>query len=196
MTELQKNETMQDVGKKLSGFLGGVVEKAKNLDVNELTERAKQKLNDVKDKANELNLGKTAEAIKPREEISEDYIQTIKTNILNKNKQLSKQVNLFFSDLGKVDNIIFSIRLENSDEYLVLTKKQLFYFFKSSEQYGVYVYNLKHIESYTIVPPRNEIVGKFVINLKNNDLKFSVTNLTDYFSFLLLYENINRELSL
>lgn len=57
----------QEVGKKLTGFLGGLAEKAKNLDmkelaekaknidVKELTEKAKQKVNEVKDKAAEIN---------------------------------------------------------------------------------------------------------------------------------------------
>lgn len=194
MAELQSNEKVQEVGKKLSGFLGGVVEKAKNLDVNELTEKAKQKLNDVKDKANELNHGKTSGNIKPREEISADEITTLKNNILSKNKILSKQVNLLFSDFEKIENITFSIELENSGEFIILTKKQIFNFFKSSDQYGVTIYNLKQISSFTIIPPRNEIAGKFIINFTNSELKISITSLTDYFSLLLLYEQLNKEI--
>lgn len=194
MSELQKNEKIQDVSKKLSGFLEGVVEKAKNLDVNELTEKAKQKLNDVKDKANELNLGKTTENIQPREDLSDDLTFSLKEKILSKNIVLPKQVNLLFSDFEKIENVIFSIKLETSDEFILLTKKQIFHFFKSSDQYGISIYNIKQINNFTIVPPRNEIAGKFILAFMNNELRFSITNLADYFSLLLLYENLNKEI--
>lgn len=62
-------DKVQDVGKKLTGFLGGLAEKAKNIDVKDLTEKAKQKVGEVKDMASELSAGKTENAAQPREEI-------------------------------------------------------------------------------------------------------------------------------
>ena len=53
----------QDVGKKLSGFFGGIAEKAKNLDMKELAEKAKQKVSEAKDKAGELSAGTNERAV-------------------------------------------------------------------------------------------------------------------------------------
>ena len=102
----------QEVGKKLSGFLGGIAEKAKNIDMKELAEKAKQKVSEAKDKANELSAGKTDDFAQPREEISLEQMKELFHKMSGKMiEQMPPLVEAMLMDMCVGDQMIFLHRL-------------------------------------------------------------------------------------
>ena len=149
-------EKMQDVGKKLTGFLGGLAEKAKNIDVKDLTEKAKQKVGEVKDMASEISAGKTETAVVPREEISAESAKELfqKAQISDETPAI---VNAELADLAAGENVVYKIKTGpvNDPVYFVLTNKTLLIFTRSSDQFDTSVYPLSSIIAFSINPPRN-----------------------------------------
>ncbi|HBO59540.1 MAG TPA: hypothetical protein DD624_06495 [Alphaproteobacteria bacterium] len=186
-------EKMQDVGKKLTGFLGGLAEKAKNIDVKDLTEKAKQKVGEVKDMASEISAGKTETATTPREEISAEAAKE-----LFQKAQLSDEipaiVNAELADLAAGESIVFKVKtgLANDPSYFVLTNKTLLVFTRASDQFAAAVYPLSTIVAFSMNPPRNDTAGRFSIITKAGEIKAVLNGAEMYFKAVFLYKKLRE----
>ncbi|MGN0904447.1 MAG: hypothetical protein ACI4PW_04750 [Alphaproteobacteria bacterium] len=201
MSEEEKKEDVaakaQDMGKKLSGFLGGIAEKAKNLDMKELTEKAKQKVSEVKDKANELSSGKTENFAQPREEVSLDQMKELFHKMSGQMiEQMPPVVEAMLMDLCVGDQMIYKIKSAASGDVtaVALTTKSLLCFAKSSEQFACTVYPLTNVKGFYLVPPREETAGRFAVMTEIGEARFPLTSLENYCRALVLYRKL-RELT-
>lgn len=187
----------QDVGKKLTGFFGDLAEKAKNIDVKELTERAKQKVGEVKDIATEINCGKTENFAQPREDVSAEQMKELLQKMSAQMMEaLPAVVEAELHDLTFGEQVVYKLKSGTTSEpaYLVLTGASLMAFSKTGEQFSASVYPFSTIRSYTIIPPRGETAGRFIVSTKSGEIRIVLGSLEMYCKSLLLYKKM-RELS-
>lgn len=184
-------DKMQDVGKKLTGFLGGLAEKAKNIDVKDLTEKAKQKVGEVKDMASELSAGKTENAAQPREEIPVETVKELFQKAQTPD-QTPPVVNAELADLAAGESVVCKIKTGSAADpaYLVLTNKALLFFTRASDQYAAAVYPLSVILAFSINPPRNDAAGRFSVITKAGEIKTALSGTETYFKAVLLYKKL------
>lgn len=184
-------DKMQDVGKKLTGFLGGLAEKAKNIDVKDLTEKAKQKVGEVKDMASELSAGKTENAAQPREEIPAETVKELFQKAQTPD-QTPPVVNAELADLAAGESIVCKVKTGSATDpaYLILTNKTLLFFTRASDQYAAAVYPLSVIQAFSINPPRNDAAGRFSVITKAGEIKTTLSGAETYFKAVLLYKKL------
>lgn len=192
--EKEATTKAQDMGKKLSGFLGGIAEKAKNIDMKDLTEKAKQKVSEVKDKASEINAGKTDASVQPRENVSleqmKELFQKMSSQMI---EQMPPVVEAMLMDLCVGDQMVYKIKA-GSDAAVALTTKSLLCFAKSSDQYACTVYPLSSVQGFHVVPPREETAGRFSVMTEIGEARIPLTSLEMYCKSLVLYRKL-RELT-
>lgn len=206
--EQQKSETAvkaQEVGKKLTGFLGGLAEKAKNLDmkelaekaknidVKELTEKAKQKVNEVKDKAAELNAGKTDNLVQPRETIPADQMKELAAKAAAAMiEETPPVIQALLADLAQGEQITAKIKFGTAADpvYAALSAKNFYYFSKCSDQFLAEVFPVSGIYGFSLLPPRGETAGHMTVRAKNGELKLLIGNLECYAKALTLYRSL------
>jgi len=193
-----KQETVakaQEMGKKLTGFLGGLAEKAKNLDVKELTEKAKQKVNEVKDKASELSAGKTENTIPSRETISGDQMKQLFETVSKTADEFPNVVSAVLADIMQGKQLSLKMKFGNSSEasFVAVSEKNICHFVKNSDQYLAFIYPVSRIGGFSLLPPRGEVAGRLTIFLKNNEIKLALGSLESYVRALILYKKL-REL--
>lgn len=187
----------QEVGKKLSGFLGGIAEKAKNIDMKELAEKAKQKVSEAKDKANELSAGKTDDFARPREEISLDQMKELFHKMSGQMiEQMPPLVEAMLMDMCVGDQMIFKILsgAPSDTAALALTTKSLLCFAKVSDQYSCTVYPLTSVQGFFLQPPRGETAGRFSALTDMGEARFPLLSVESYCKALVLYRKL-RELT-
>lgn len=184
-------DKVQDVSKKLTGFLGGLAEKAKNIDVKDLTEKAKQKVGEVKDMASELSAGKTENAAQPREEIPAETVKELFQKAQTPD-QTPPIVNAELTDLAAGESVVCKIQTGSAGDpaYLVLTNKTLLFFTRASDQFAAAVYPLSTVLSFSINPPRNDAAGRFSIITKAGEIKTTLNGVETYFKAVLLYKKL------
>lgn len=195
----------QEVGKKLTGFLGGLAEKAKNLDmkelaekaknidVKELTEKAKQKVNEVKDKAAEINAGKADNVVPPREAVSADQMKDMLAKAAAQMiEETPAVVQAVLADLAQGEQIAAKIKFGTAADpvYVVLSAKNFYYFTKSSDQFLTEIYPVSSICGFSVLPPRGETAGRMTVFTKNGELKLTIGSLECYAKTLVLYRSI------
>ena len=192
----------QDVGKKLSGFLGGLAEKAKNIDVKdlaekaksidvkELTEKAKQKVSEVKDKAAELNAGKAEIAVPPREKMTGEQMKQLFTTVAQTADEFPPVVLAVLADVAQGDPVALKMKFGNASDpvYVVLSAKNLYHFVKSSDQFCVGIYPIAKISGFSLLPPRGETAGRFSISFENDEIKLNLGTIEAYAKALMLYK--------
>ncbi|CCZ23048.1 unknown [Acetobacter sp. CAG:977] len=187
----------QEVSKKLSGFLGGIAEKAKNIDMKDLAEKAKQKVSEAKDKANELSVGKTEDFAQPREEISLEQMKELFHKMSGKMiEQMPPLVEAMLMDMCVGDQMIYKILSGASSDTaaLALTTKSLLCFSKVSEQYSCTVYPLTSVQGFFLQPPRGETAGRFAALTDMGEARFPLLSIESYCKALVLYRKL-RELT-
>ncbi|MBR1778864.1 MAG: hypothetical protein IJ752_09850 [Alphaproteobacteria bacterium] len=194
----------QEVGKKLTGFLGGLAEKAKNIDVKELaekaknidvkelTEKAKQKVNEVKDKASELNAGKAENVVPPRETMSGDQMKQLFTTVAQTADEFPAVVLAVLADLAQGDQVALKMKFGSSSDpvYVVLSAKNLYQFTKSSDQFQAYIHPVSEVRGFSMLAPRGETAGRLTIFLKHDEIKLTLGTLESYAKALMLYKKI------
>lgn len=198
----------QEVGKKLTGFLGGLAEKAKNLDVKELaekaknidvkelTEMAKQKVNEVKDKAAELNAGKAETAVPPRESVSSEEMKALFAKAAAAPEDLPSVIKAVLSDVAVGERIVFKGKFGTAADpvYAVLSDKTFYAFTKQSDQFLADIHPVSGVKSFSLLPPRGETAGRLTVFVENGDVKLTVATMEAYVNALILYKKM-RELS-
>ncbi len=182
----------QEVGKKLSGFLGGLAEKAKNIDVKELTEKAKQKVNEVKDKASELNAGKTNNAVPPRETIAAEQMKQLLEGAAKATDEIPNIVLAILADVAQGEQIALKMEFGTPADqtYIAVSAKNIFQFVKSSDQFQVFVYPTSGILGFSVLPPRGETAGRLEILLEKEEIKLTLPDLETYARALILYKKL------
>ena len=182
----------QEVGKKLSGFLGGLAEKAKSIDVKELTEKAKQKVNEVKDKASELNAGKTENAVPPRETMAADQIKQLLDEAAKATDEIPNIVLAILADVAQGEQIALKMKFGTPADqtYVAVSAKNIFHFVKSSDPFQVFVYPLSKIFGFSVLPPRGETAGRLTILLEKEEIKLTLTGIEAYARALILYKKL------
>ena len=187
-------EKVQEMGKKFTGFLGNLAEKAKNIDVKELAERAKSKVDEVKDKANELTAGKTTASVTPREQTTAEQMKEIVQKILpTMTAPFAAPAEIVLADMLAGEPPV--VRLPPVSEgaaALVLTASRVISLVKSGEQYGAEIIPVRFAENVQIVPPRGDTAGRFVIKTPVAEIKIAVPNLDVYASVLLFYKKLRE----
>lgn len=198
MTDEIKNteEKGQDVGKKLTGFLGGLAEKAKNIDVKDLTEKAKQKVGEVKDMASELSTGKNETSAQPREEIPAELAKELFQKAQSSADALPPVINAELADLIPGETIVCKIKtgFATDPAYLILTNKTLLFFTRASDQFAAAVYPLASVAAFSINPPRNDAAGRFSILTDAGEIKTTLNGVDTYFKAVLLYRKLREAL--
>lgn len=198
----------QEVGKKLTGFLGGLAEKAKNLDVKELaekaknidvkelTEMAKQKVNEVKDKAAELNAGKAETAVAPRESVSGEEMKALFAKAVATPEDLPSVIKAVLSDVAAGEKIVFKAKFGTVADpvYVVLSDKTFYGFTKQSDQFLADIRPISSVESFSLLPPRGETAGRLVVLFDNDEIRLTAATMKAYINALILYKK-TRELS-
>lgn len=198
----------QEVGRKLTGFLGGLAEKAKNLDVKELaekaknidvkelTEMAKQKVNEVKDKAAELNAGKAESAVPPRESVSGEEMKNLFAKVVAAPEDLPSVIKAVLSDVAAGEKIAFKGKFGSAADpaYAVLSDKSFYVFTKQSDQFLADIRPLSGIKAFSLLPPRGETAGRLTVFVENGEVKLTAATMESYVNALILYKKI-RELS-
>lgn len=187
----------QEVGKRLTGFFGGLAEKAKNIDVKDLTEKAKQKVEEVKEKANELNSGKTENFAQPREELTSEKIKEIIQSVTSQMiAELPPVAEAQLVDMTENEKVVFKLNMGTVTEpaFVALTDKTLIHFIKAGEQFTTAVYPLSVLRAYSLIPPRQESAGRLVIVTKIDEIKLQLVSLEAYAKALLFYRKV-RELT-
>lgn len=198
----------QEVGKKLTGFLGGLAEKAKkidmkdlaekakNIDVKDLTEKARQKVNEVKEKAEEINSGKTDNFAEPREDVPAEQMKELMRKISEQaTETLPPAAEAVLSDLtGESEYAELKTKFGTAADasFIVVTQKSLIHFIKSSEQYSAQIYPVSSVLGYTLTPPRGETAGRFVILTKTGELKLALPSIEVYCRALILFKKLRQ----
>ena len=182
----------QEVGKKLTGFLGGLAEKAKNIDVKELTEKAKQKVNEVKDKAAEVSSGKTENTIPPRETMAGDQMKQLFTTVAQTADEIPPVVLAVLADVSQGEQIALRMKFGNDSDpvFAVLSDKSFYQFVKSSDQFSVSIYPLSGAKNFSLLPPRGEVAGRFIVSFGKEEVKFTLNSLETYAKALMLYKKV------
>lgn len=185
----------QEVGKKLTGFLGGLAEKAKNIDMKDLTEKAKQKVNEVKDKANELNAGKAEKSIPARETISADEMKSLIIGAAQTPDEIPNVVRAVLADVTQGEQTVLKMKFGTAADpaYVALSAKAFYHFAKASDQFVVSVYPAADICAFSLLPPRGDMAGRFVVMTRAGEVKLTVASLETYGKTLILYKKL-REL--
>lgn len=199
----------QEVGKKLTGFLGGLAEKAKkldmkelaekakNIDVKDLTEKAKQKVNEVKDKAGEISSGKTENFAQPREDVPAEQMKELMQKMAEQTSEtLPAAAEALLADLtAGSEHAELKIRFGSAAEpsFIVLTPRSLIHFMKSSEQFSVSIYPLSSVRGYSLVPPRAETAGRLLIFTKTGEVRLSLPSIEIYAKALILYRKLRQQ---
>lgn len=182
----------QEVGKKLTGFLGELAEKAKNIDVKELTEKAKQKVNEVKDKAAEVSGEKTESTIPPRETMGGDQMKQLFTTVAQTADEIPPVVLAVLADVSQGEQIALKMKFGNDNDavFAILSDKSFFHFVKSSDQFSVSIYPLSKASSFFVLPPRGEAAGRFIVSFGKEEVKFTLSSMEAYAKALMLYKKL------
>lgn len=195
----------QEVGKKLTGFLGGLAEKAKNLDmkelaekaknidVKELTEKAKQKVNEVKDKAAEINAGKADNVVPPRETVPADQMKEILSKAAAQMiEETPAVVQAVLADLAQGEQIAAKIKFGTAVDpvYVALSAKNFYHFTKSSDQFLAEICPVSSVCGFSVLPPRGETAGRMTVFTKSREFKLTISSLECYAKTLVLYRSI------
>ena len=182
----------QEVGKRLTGFLGGLAERAKSIDVKELTEKAKQKVNEVKDKASELNAGKTDSVIPPRETMTADQMKQLLAEAEKATDEIPAVVSAVLEDVSQGEPVTLKVKFATSSDqtYIALSAKSIFQFVKSSDQFQVFVYPTANVHGFSLLPPRGETAGHLTILLEKEEIKLPLTDMNAYARALVLYKKM------
>ena len=204
MTEETQNEGQptseaaakaQEIGKKLTGFLGGLAEKAKNIDVKELTENAKQKVNEIKDKASEVG-GKTNETVPARETIDGSKMKQLFETVAKTADEIPSVVLAVLADISQGEQICLRMKFgnDNSPVYVILSDKSLFYFVKNANQFCASIYPISEAKNFVLLPPRGDVSGSFTVSFGKDAVKFSLNSLEAYAKALMLYKKLRDTL--
>lgn len=188
-----KEDKVQDVGKKLSGFFGNLAEKAKQIDVKDLTERAKQKVDEVKNKAGELAAGKAENFATPREEIDPAQMKELMTKMADCLQDSFPPVaEAELSDVAEGETLLCkaSFGTPSDPVFVASGKEDLFVLSKAGDQFTVSVFALKDVLSFSFLPPRKDVAGRLIVSFGKEEVKLPLTGLESYCKSLLLYKKI------
>ena len=190
-TNEQAKEAAAEVGKKIGGFLGNLAEKAKNIDVKDLAEKAKSKVGEVQARANELTAGKTSAFASPREEVTAEQMKEIIQKIgtaMTDAFPVAMEAVLADALLGKEPDLKMRSADENAPVGLALTEKNVFFLSKVAEQYAVTICPIGKIVEIVLVPPRGDVAGRLMFTTENREIKFPVASLELYCQAILFYK--------
>ena len=186
----QAKEAAAEMGKKLTGFLGGLAEKAKNIDVKELAEKAKSKVGEVQAKAGELTAGKTQSFATPREDVTADQMKEIFQKIgPSMTAPFSAPMETVLADalLGAAPDVKMT-SAENDGVGLALTKTSLVYLSKTGDQYGATVVPVRKIVKTLLLPPRGDVAGRLSFETDSHEIKFPLVSVDAYCKAILFYK--------
>ena len=157
-----------------------------------MTEKAKQKVNEVKDKATELNVGKAENVIPPRETIPGDQMRQLFATVAQKADEFPAVVLAVLADISQGDQIALKMRFGTPADpvYIVLSAKSIYLFTKSSDQFQASVYPVSEINGFSMLSPRGETAGRFTVSLRNDEIKLTLGTLEAYAKALMLYKKI------
>ena len=186
-------EKVQDVGKKLSGFLGNLAEKAKQIDVKDLTERAKQKVDEVKSKAGEIAAGKAENFAQPREEIDGAQMKELMTKMAERlQENLPPVAAAELVDIAGGEQISCKTAFGTAADpvYAALGGKTMYVLTKASDQFTAAAYPLKTVNAVSILPPRRDVAGRMSVFFAAGEVRLPLSGLESYCKALLLYKKI------
>lgn len=176
-------EKMQEMGKKFTGFL-------KNLDVKDLAEKAKMKVDEVKAQATDLTAGKTASFVVSREDVTADQMKEIVQKAAPAiSAPFEKAAEVVLADVAAGVPVIARVTGATS---CALTADSLIFISKYGEQYGADVVCLKQVVQTTIVPPRADTAGRFVVKTAAGDVKIAITDLESYVRVLMFVRKMKE----
>lgn len=195
-------EKMQEMGKKFSGFLGNLAEKAKNIDVKELAEKAKNidvkelaekaktKADELKAHAGELTAGKTASFVVSREEIAPEQMKEIVQKAApSLTAPFPPEVEVVLADIAAGAPVIAR---KGGATPCALTADSVIFFEKYGEQYGADVVFLDKIVQTVVVPPRGDTAGRFIVKTPAGENKSAVPDLDSYARVLMFVKKMKE----
>lgn len=176
-------EKMQEMGKKFTGFL-------KNLDVKDLAEKAKMKVDEVKAQATDLTAGKTAAFVMSREDITPEQMKEIVQKAMPAiSAPFEKAAEIVLADVAAGVPVIARVTGATS---CALTADSLIFISKYGEQYGADVVCLKQVVQTTVVPPRADTAGRFVVKTAAGDVKIVIADLEAYVRVLMFVKKMKE----
>ena len=187
----QAKEAAAEMGKKLTGFLGGLAEKAKNIDVKELAEKAKSKVGEVQAKAGELTAGKTQSFATPREDVTSEQMKEIFQNIgpsLTAAFPAPMETVLADALLGVAPDLKMVSAETDGAVGIALTPANLVFLSKTGEQYGATVVPVRKIVKTVLLPPRGDVAGRLSFETEQNEIKFPLVSVESYCKAILFYK--------
>ena len=149
-------------------------------------------MNEVKDKASELNAGKTNNAVPPRETIAADQMKQLLEGAAKATDEIPNIVLAILADVAQGEQIALKMKFGTPADqtYIAVSAKNIFQFVKSSDQFQVFVYPTSGILGFSVLPPRGETAGRLEILLEKEEIKLTLPDLETYARALILYKKL------